>query len=750
MGHRAVFILAFELLVAAAAQVHGGAPAAGQLAPSRLVPWPSWIGTWLADAADEADIHPEDRQCAADSRLVMEHFHNHSAWAARMLDASSAGPSPGLLRGVTDSLGDFDECLGLAWPHATAAPVEPQYCLVTLRTDPFRPSTASGTAAWGTVNHVGPYANVHAMMKGHGQHRAVVPLGRLRFGVCLPASCSAEAVNRAARRHPQSDGDVRWAAAVEHPKFCTRRHHVTDGSSTRMVLAGVTVLIALLVLAGSIIDLNVVAGLKKVQGLQGLSAFAMRRQWADLTQPAERDSIPGLSGLKTYMCVGVVVFHHFLVQEGLSVGANSFAAPADGSPPLLVTWIQDSIHNGMVHFFFFSGYLMVRAGHDARLLAPLRRAIRFLPLLAAMTLVQAVVLPAWSSGPAWRWRMDFERDDCRAAWWRTLLYINNFGPRGPPTCVLQLWSMAVDLQCFTACQLSMWLWSRWKGLGRSPKPIQGGADKSTSSPQGSQDVKGRSTGAWSSGELLGASLAVALTLVVRVGMGVYYKWPLVLPMNHVSAAHLENAPELFGPHTPMSNYLLSYVLGGVTAILVKPLYQDSNSTKISKTVGNVGFALLWVLMIWRGVVSYEAWRDAVNLGPVQDSLASTLRQVLTCLIAAAQVILLEPRFTRLNVWQWVLGQRLLVVLHRLTPLVYLVHMLPIMTTALTARGPVQQDTSSLISGAATIVVQSFILAVVAQLALLGPLTSLLHSWARPRSTDNLSANCGKNGEKRSD
>ncbi|XP_034236577.1 uncharacterized protein LOC117642449 [Thrips palmi] len=185
-----------------------GALAAGQLAPSRLVPWPSWIGTWLADVADEADIHPEDRQCAADSRLVMEHFHNHSAWAARMLDASSAGPSPGLLRGVTDSLGDFDECLGLAWPHATAAPVEPQYCLVTLRTDPFRPSTASGTAAWGTVDHVGPYANVHAMMKGHGQHRAVVPLGRLRFGVCLPASCSAEAVNRAARRHPQSDGDT--------------------------------------------------------------------------------------------------------------------------------------------------------------------------------------------------------------------------------------------------------------------------------------------------------------------------------------------------------------------------------------------------------------------------------------------------------------------------------------------------------------------------------------------------------------
>ncbi|XP_034236582.1 uncharacterized protein LOC117642453 [Thrips palmi] len=200
----------------------------------------------------------------------------------------------------------------------------------------------------------------------------------------------------------------------------------------------VAVLIGLLVLAGSMLDPNGVADLKKFQGLQVLSAFSMRRQWADLTKPMGSGTIPGLAGFKTYMCVVVVVFHHFLLQEALSVGANSFAAPvfaATGGPDV----------------------------------------------------VQAVVLPAWSSGPGGRWRMDFERDDCRAAWWRTLLYINNFGPRGAPTCVIQLWSMAVDLQCFAVCQLSMWIWARW--MRRSPKPLQGGAEKSNRRSKGAKRSK---------------------------------------------------------------------------------------------------------------------------------------------------------------------------------------------------------------------------------------------------------------------
>ncbi|KAK3910548.1 Nose resistant to fluoxetine protein 6 [Frankliniella fusca] len=108
--------------------------------------------------------------------------------------------------------------------------------------------------------------------------------------------------------------------------------------------------------------------------------------------------------------------------------------------------------------FFLSGLLMVLSGRQRhpRLLRAL--ANRLTPSYAMLMLFYAVAMPSLGSGPLWKATTTREAVACRRWWWTNLLYVNNYvhGEPGEYGCMLQSWSLAVDMQQFILGSLALW------------------------------------------------------------------------------------------------------------------------------------------------------------------------------------------------------------------------------------------------------------------------------------------------------
>jgi peptidoglycan/LPS O-acetylase OafA/YrhL len=113
-------------------------------------------------------------------------------------------------------------------------------------------------------------------------------------------------------------------------------------------------------------------------------------------------------------------------------------------------------------FFFLSGFLVCLTllrqldRNDGRfnpLLFYLHRYLRLTPALAAVILLQASLFRRVGDGPLW-FTIEEAAEDCRANWWKNLLYIGNlrnYDEELTTSCIGQV-IQYVSQQCVLYCK----------------------------------------------------------------------------------------------------------------------------------------------------------------------------------------------------------------------------------------------------------------------------------------------------------
>ncbi|KAI5642783.1 acyltransferase family domain-containing protein [Phthorimaea operculella] len=107
----------------------------------------------------------------------------------------------------------------------------------------------------------------------------------------------------------------------------------------------------------------------------------------------------------------------------------------------------------------FTGMKLLKNVH----LFYINRLLRMFPLLAATVLIQTSFLYRLSDGPAFD-EAAYETSKCRASWWSTLLYVQNY-VNPLDMCLGHTWYLAVDMHCYLLSPLVLfWVFGRKKRM----------------------------------------------------------------------------------------------------------------------------------------------------------------------------------------------------------------------------------------------------------------------------------------------
>ncbi|XP_075974564.1 nose resistant to fluoxetine protein 6-like [Anticarsia gemmatalis] len=174
------------------------------------------------------------------------------------------------------------------------------------------------------------------------------------------------------------------------------------------------------------------------------------------------DTVECLDGIRALAMAWVVVGHSFTTE-------SSFSNLLD-----ILMWMRSwkslwilAAHFTVDTFFTLSGFLIVYTTvgklSGKKLMKNLHlfylnRLLRMFPLLATVVLLEASFLNHMTDGPNWT-AVASQVNRCRASWWSTLLYVQNYLNPGQ-TCVSQTWYLAIDVQLHILSPIIL-VWVLW-------------------------------------------------------------------------------------------------------------------------------------------------------------------------------------------------------------------------------------------------------------------------------------------------
>ncbi|XP_038070285.1 nose resistant to fluoxetine protein 6-like [Patiria miniata] len=185
-----------------------------------------------------------------------------------------------------------------------------------------------------------------------------------------------------------------------------------------------------------------------------LLCFALNRNLAKLMDTKQGDkTIGSLNGIRVISMTWVMLGHTLVFGLGSS-----------DNLPTLLSWVKthagfQAIANAYFSvdsFFFLSGFLLAfltfarfRELRSVKTWALFyfHRYWRLTPLLAFTILIWMYIPQFFGSGPLWQ--SSAARPLCSQYWWSDLLYINNFWPKAfEGECIAWTWYLANDMQFF--------------------------------------------------------------------------------------------------------------------------------------------------------------------------------------------------------------------------------------------------------------------------------------------------------------
>lgn len=643
-----------------------------------------------------------EHACHQDTLVLQRALKNRTVWAERMVDASARGVVGGLW-GARFHLGSFDACLSTG----AVSPVGARYCLAQLSSPAqpaplqtqsqshirphFRnrylppPPCEEQVAHWDQVTVLDPESNVLHALQGCGIAPGSIPLGEVLVALCVPESCG---------HAPLQDA---LATALHHSAFEVRvaEEHCVGAEELHAAPTDVPATLFWVLVAG--LSLAVVLAPSR-----GWSWWDWRAHGRALALPE-----PLLAGMDLNAVSGLRAINMLLIL-GSHRAFNSARLPT-ANQLINTTESRTSLWHALGHHaallvdtcFFLSGLLMVLAArqrHPRPLRALVNRYLRLTPPYAVVMVFYAVAMRSMGSGPLWKATTIPEETACRRWWWTNLLYVNNYvhGPPGEYGCMLQSWSLAVDMQQFVLGSLALSL------AGALPSPAR----------------------LWS---------ALALAALPPFAAALAYGWP---PMMMWSGRALQNpfAEPLFYPMYVATHMRAApYVVGVIAGCLMLRIKERGVELGPTRTAWLSWGGLLAMFAVLESSVAFGDLSQPP--GALVSALYASLSPVLWTAALGALIVGVvlgeEGAMARFLRWQP------LVTLSRLSYGVYLVHFAVQLMQGGAERTPQHVTVLTVVRSALTDLIISFVPSVWLYFAVEAPVRLLAKkALSETRSTGN--------------
>ncbi|TMW53381.1 hypothetical protein DOY81_001503, partial [Sarcophaga bullata] len=397
----------------------------------------------------------KDAACQRDLNATLWGILNGHHWATSMYDAS-ARSAVGIESGIAYQFGHYDQCLhvdtikSLKDDSQDVDPVKAKYCLVDINVEGLTP-LQSGT-------------------------RDKQPLELLtHWGVCIPASCSANDVAIYLQHTLQRNVTV-------NDKMCQYSRHELHISEGMFIYALFILFFLFLTILSTLYHIYLISSKRHEENVAktlarneilniALLSFSIIENIKKLFQ-ASKDQLGlnSINGIKALAMLFILAGHVLTFIYSSPVYNVEFINENIKSP--LFGFLSNSLLFVDV-FLLLSGFLFCRIllielerrkGRLNVLILYIGRYIRLTPAYLAIIGFYITWFPNIGSGPLWQQRIEREQERCQTSWWTNILYINNY-INSDKLCMFQSWYLSVDSQLFFLAPIIIYLLNKSRKHG---------------------------------------------------------------------------------------------------------------------------------------------------------------------------------------------------------------------------------------------------------------------------------------------
>lgn len=351
-------------------------------------------------------------------------------------------------------------------------------------------SFAMLTATADSLNAIGDYEGCMHMCDepkrnctGNVATHCTLSLGGLVQGVCVPTIPCSEANLQAL-----------VTGGVPLPKNMSLKgvtvhcgsYAQESWNAGSIVMIVILVLLAGLMIAGTLVDLELIASAQKNKdklmedksaasvdstdsllprakdevstGKQLLLCFSVMRSMTSVLERSPTRKYKALDGIRVMSLMWIILGHtiNFWLFIGITNPSQFFPPGGDTAKTSFSVMIFGA-NNAVDTFFFLSAFLatlvMVRRlekGASVPIIgSAVHRFLRLSPTYLFVIMTYMALGPYVGEGPFWFNMKAVNTEPCERYWWTNLLYINNFHPKVyADQCVPWTWYLANDMQFF--------------------------------------------------------------------------------------------------------------------------------------------------------------------------------------------------------------------------------------------------------------------------------------------------------------
>ncbi|XP_026815118.1 nose resistant to fluoxetine protein 6-like isoform X3 [Rhopalosiphum maidis] len=638
--------------------------------------------------------------CRTQSDMYDRHLRNYTSWAVRMSESWNRYPI-GLLAGNTYQMGIYDECVDVRHP------VIGQYCLSDIKLIPL----AGKDYSFNRTEDLDDFGNINAWktVLGWGDYMDKVQRNRLLLGICIPNSCSALDLQTALQNELDRVfmPEMLKAIVKVDPIMCTVSGDMYP-YDTSFYLTSITFLVLVLICCGTTLYHFIRISYNKnpketTCDYKSVGLFCETFSIIDSSKALlkfDKDNeLNSLYGFKVLMMMAILLGHRLFYSFGNHISNPKFVESIIfNGPDSLLT-----IGNLVDPFFFVSGFLMylnisrsfqkVEAGYKKITSLIINRMLRMLPAYCAMMAITAHIVPHLGDGPLWPKVIWEEAEICKNYWWTNLFFISNFIDV-KYGCLVINYYVSCDVQFFVVGGIIIYVYTKNTKYGiRLLATILS----------------------------LSAFLPFLVTILTkRFGIDIFY-----LP-------YLENIRIYISLN---KSYRLSYMrampfLGGLTtSIIVEKLKEKK--TKFSRITVYGGTLIVSVICIRAQLYGAKFYTWQRPYYPLEHALYKVVNNcVWTVWCMWCSICLFTSGY---GLFSYVLNNKLVVVLGRLSFSVFIVNITVLMMSNSSLRLPSYHSINSLIDTWISDTFKCYLLALALYLVVEAPFDKIIKRWIR-RST----------------
>ncbi|XP_050521581.1 nose resistant to fluoxetine protein 6-like [Daktulosphaira vitifoliae] len=403
--------------------------------------------------------------CRIQSDLYIRHLKNNSLWAVKMSD-SWYKYSSGMFSGSLYQMGVYDECIDIQYP------LQGQYCIANIK---LSSALTNENYSLKAFENLQDWDNAWNKIFGWIDYKDQLPRNLVKFGMCIPASCSAADLEKSLQIKLDEiflPEQVKTAATV-NPLLCSIKDDMYPFTNGYYVTCAVFCFMFLICCCATFYHYKNIFKLEGTERIENdgiYLAFSIIKNGKNLLAYNKNNELNFINGLKVLLMAVILLAHRLFHLVGLPLNYPEIfeSIYVAGFPSLLTG------QNIIDPFFFMTGFLTYivlypvftsKAPLWKKIIMPLiYRVVRMLPSYIAVMAFTAQILPHFGNGPFWKQKTWYEADICRDNWWTNILFISNFIDV-KYQCLITSWYISCDLQYYMICIILGYTYTKSKKFG---------------------------------------------------------------------------------------------------------------------------------------------------------------------------------------------------------------------------------------------------------------------------------------------